>query len=157
MREVVQVRDVVALEFETGAVRAAARENRLDVGERVLEHEVAALFQMFAFPRMPEFAKALEHRIQAEVHRAHVQRSDFGLEMMRGAQALGDRHVRAAARRDVDHRVGARLDARQELGEHGRVLRRPAVGRIAGVQVQDRRARFGRRDRRFLDLARRDG
>ena len=47
------------------------------------------------------------------------------------------------------------LDARQELHEDGRIGGRPAVCGIAGMQMQDRRAGLGRRDRLLGDLVRR--
>ena len=50
-----------------------------------------------------------------------------------------------------------RLDAGQELAEHLRVGRRPAGPRVAGVEMDDRRARLGRAERRLRDLLGRDG
>ena len=41
-------------------------------------------------PVVLELLEALEHLEQAEVHRAHVERGDFGLELERGLQALLD-------------------------------------------------------------------
>jgi hypothetical protein len=39
--------------------------------------------------------EAVQHRVQAEVHRAHVQRGHLGRVLQRGLQALLDRHVAA--------------------------------------------------------------
>ena len=65
----------------------------------------------FALPLVLELLEALQHREQAEVHRAHVERRQFGLEQWPRAHALLDGHVRAAAGGDVDDGVGAALDA----------------------------------------------
>ena len=76
-----------------------------------------------------------------------------GLARERRGEPLLARHVVAAAGGDVDHRVALGcLIARQELHEHLGIGRRPAVLRIARVQVQDRRAGFGRLDRTVGDL-----
>ena len=53
----------------------------------------------------------------------------------------------------IDH-VGALLDDLQERQEGLGRLVRPAVLRVARVQVDDGRAGFGRADRRIGDLAR---
>jgi hypothetical protein len=85
-------------------------------------------------------------RIGSKVHRAHVQRAHLRLGLQRIRQPLLERHARAAAGGDVDGRVGALLDARQELANtSGSGRSRPS--RVAGVQMQDRRAGLGRRDR----------
>ena len=97
-----------------------------------------------------------EHRVEAEVHRAHVERAHLGLGAQRRGEALLQRHAVAAAGGDVDHRVGRLLDPRQELHEHLGVGRRPAVLRVARVQVQDRGAGLGRADRAVGDLLRGD-
>ena len=70
----------------------------------------------------------------------------LGLRIERGGQAFVDGHVLAAAGGDVDDRIGPFRDARQELAEHLRVGRRLAGPRVAGVEVDDRRARLGRAD-----------
>src|SRR5205814_4494978 len=61
-----------------------------------------------------------------------------------------------AAGGEVDHHVALRLDLARDLAEELRVLRRAAVLRIAGVQVNDRCARPRRADRSLGDLLRRD-
>ena len=66
-----------------------------------------------ALPVVLEFLEALQHRKEAEVHRAHVERRDFGLELQRGLQPLLDRHRRRAAGREVDARRSSALDLRQ--------------------------------------------
>ena len=68
MGQVVQVRNVVALEFEAGAVGAAGREDVFDVGKGVLEDQIAAFFEVIDFLLVLEFLEARQHRIQAEVH-----------------------------------------------------------------------------------------
>ncbi len=60
---------------------------------------------MLALPVVAKLLEAPQHRKQTEVHRAHVQRGELRLELDGGLEALVDRHVRAAARRHVDHGV----------------------------------------------------
>ena len=90
MRQRVEMTDVVALELEARAVLLAElAQHELDVLERVAEDEVAAILEVGTLPGMLEFLVALEHREQAEVHRAHVERGDLGLELFAaGGQAL---------------------------------------------------------------------
>src|ERR1700733_13232331 len=97
MREVVQMRNVVALELEARAVRAARSQDELDVLERILEDQVAAVGEVLALPVVLEVLEPVEHGIQAEVHRAHVQRRYFRLEMMGGPKPFFHGHVRTAA------------------------------------------------------------
>ncbi|KAG0922615.1 hypothetical protein G6F31_019849 [Rhizopus arrhizus] len=97
VRQVVEVADVVALEFEARAIGVAERQDGFDVLIGVAEDQRAAVLQVFPFPVMLEVLEAVQHREQAEVHRPHVQRSQFGLEGRSRAHALFHRHVRAAA------------------------------------------------------------
>jgi hypothetical protein len=81
--QVVEMPDVVALELEAGAVAAARLQDVLDVLEGVPEHEVAAVLQVLALPVVRELLEAVEHGEKPEVHRAHVERGDLGLELER--------------------------------------------------------------------------
>ena len=98
-------------------------------------------------PLVFPFLVAVEHREEAEIHRAHVERAHLGLGAQRRRQPLLQGHAVAAAGGDVDDRVGRLLDARQELHEHFGIRRRPAVLRVARMQMQDRGAGLGRGDR----------
>ena len=91
-----------------------------------------------------------------EVHRAHVERGDFGLGAHRSRDPVVHAHAEPAAGGDVEHGVAALLDARQELHEQLRLGRGSAGVGIARVQVNDGSTRLGRCDRGFGDLVRRD-
>ena len=150
------MRSVVALELETDAAIAAQAQNGGDVAIGVFEHQIAAAFEVLDFPVVFEILEAFQHREQAEIHRAHVERGDFGLDFGGRTHAFLDRHIGAAAGSDIDRSVGALDDHRQELAEPLRVLGRLAVVRIACMQMQDRGAGIGSLDRRVGDFARRD-
>ena len=157
VRQRVQVPDVVALELESRALRRELVDDRLDVEERVLEDEVARHLQVRVLPLVLELRDAGGHREDPEVHAAHVQRAQLGLEAARGLEALVERHAVPAARRDVDDGVGAGEDLGQELAVDVRVGRRRAGLGVAGVEVQDRRAGLRGADRLLGDVLRRDG
>ena len=70
----VEMPDVVALDLEARAVLGAGREDVFDVLERVLEDAVARAFEIRLLPVVFELAlEAREHRVEAEIHRAHVE------------------------------------------------------------------------------------
>ena len=115
-----------------------------------------AVLEMAPLPLVLEGRIAVEHRVEAEVHRAHVERAHLRPGPQRRRQALLQGHAVAAAGGDVDHRIAGLLDARQELHEHGGIGRRPAVLGIARMQMEDRRPGLGRLDRLLGDLVRRD-
>jgi hypothetical protein len=123
----------------------------------VAEHHVAGAFQMLALPVVLEFLILVQQREQSEIHGSHVQRGHLRLEFGRRADALLHRHVRATAGGEVDRRIGALLDARQETGEGLRRLVRLAGFGIARMQMQDRRPGLRRRDCLGCDLVRRNG
>src|SRR5215207_655626 len=155
-RQVIEVADVVALELKAGPACAEVRDDRLDVLEGVLKDEVARHLQVLVLPLVPEALDPVEHGKEAEVHAAHVQRAKFGLEMTGGSCTLLERHPMAAAGRDVDDHVAARAYLGQEPSEHLRIRRRPAVLRVARVQVHYCRPGLGGADGVLRDLARRD-
>src|SRR3546814_14075925 len=64
--------------------------------------------------------------------------------------------MRATAGGDVDDGVGLRANFRQEREKKFRILRRLAILRVTGMQMQDRRTGFGCRDRLISDLLGRD-
>src|SRR5437016_7590346 len=115
IRRGVQVADVVALDLEARAVVGAGGQNVLDVLERVPEDALVGRRQVALFPVELERAEALEHREEPEVHGAHVERRDLGLELQRGLQALLDGHRRRAASREIEHDVAAARDVRGEF------------------------------------------
>ena len=67
------MRDVVAFVLETRTVRAARCEDVFNVLEGVLENQIPAIRQMLAFPVVLELLEAVEHGIETEIHRTHVQ------------------------------------------------------------------------------------
>jgi len=80
-----------------------------------------------------------EHLVQAEVHRAHVERGHLRPELQRRLQPLLDRHRRPPPVCEVDHTSLAPLifvaNLRKEL--RGPASERPSF-RVARVQVHDR-------------------
>jgi hypothetical protein len=147
----VQVADVVALDLEARAVLRARRQDLRDVLERVLEDAIVRPGEVFALPIVLERLVRPEHREQAEVHRAHVERRDLGLELERGTQALVDRHRRRAAGREVQDDVRALPDVGGELLEQRRDpasgARRPGRARAGGRSRRPPRPRRPRRPR----------
>ncbi len=113
-RERVEMADVVALDLEAGAVLGAGREDVFDVGEGVLEDALARALEIGLLPVVFEGLLAGEHRVEPEIHRAHVERGDLRLEGRGGTDALLDRHGRRAAGGDVDDAIGALLDHPEE-------------------------------------------
>src|SRR5437588_12379133 len=97
---------------------------------------------MLALPGKLELLVTIEEVEEPEIHRAHIERSDFGLEDFRRLDALLRRHERTAAGREIDDRVGLLLDARQEAREGFRGLIGFAGFGIARVQMKDRGAGF---------------
>jgi hypothetical protein len=156
MRQVIEVPDVVAFELEPGVVVSAGLQHEFDIPERVAENEIAGAFQVRLLPIEFEILVAVEHREQGEVHRAHVEACDLGLEHLGGPDALLHPHGRRAARGQVDDRVASLLDDRQERGER----LRPLVGlsglRITGMEMHDRGAGLGGADGGLGDLLRGD-
>ena len=153
--EVVEVADVVALELEAGAVALAdLLQDVLDVLIGVAEDEVARALERGRLPVVLPGLVALEHRVEAEVHRAHVERAHLGLGAARGGEALLEAHAVAAAGGDVDHDVGGLLDHREELEKDLGVGGRAAVLGVARVQMHDRGAGLGGAERIVGDLLR---
>ena len=131
--------------------------NRLDVREGVLEHALARILEIRLLPVVLELALvARDHRVKAEVHRAHVERGDFRRKGSGGLDALFHGHGRRAARGDVHHDAGTLLDHLQEWRERFRSLVGAAVLRVARVQMHHGGTGFGGADGGIRDLARRD-
>ena len=122
----------------------------------VAEDQISRRLQVLLLPIEFELLVFGEQMVQTEIHRPHVQRSDFRLKGRCRLDPFFDAHIGAAAGGDVDRSVRALLDARQEAGEGLRRLIRLAGLGIAGVQVEDRGAGLRRCDRLNDDLVRRD-
>ena len=152
MRQRVEMADVVALDFEARAVLGAGGEDVGDVLEGVLEDAVVRAFEIGALPVVLELLETVQHRVETEIHRAHVERGDLGLEMGAGLQAFLDQHGRRAAGGDVDDAVRALLDHLEEgLEGLGRLVGLAGL-RIAGMDMDERRAGLGRADGGVDDL-----
>src|SRR6516164_4363966 len=106
--------DVIAFELEARTVARAGPEDVLDILEGVAEHEIAGVLEMNALPLELKILVFLQQREEAEVDRAHIEGGDLGLEGRRRQHTLLDLHIGAAAAGDIDYRIGALLDARQE-------------------------------------------
>ncbi|MNV43213.1 hypothetical protein D3C71_1349200 [compost metagenome] len=106
---------------------------------------------------MLEVLEALQQFIHAEVHRPHVQRRDFRLELRGRQHAFADRQHGRTAGGDIDDHIALRLDARQKLRVQRRVLRGPARLGIARVQMHDGRACLSGIQCRLRDLVGGDG
>ena len=155
MGQVVEMRGVVAFKLEAGATIAQSVQDEFDVLEGVAEDQIARILQRLFLPVMLEVLETVQHGEQAEIHRPHVERGDFRLEDLRRLDAFLHRHVRRAARGQIDHRVGRLLDARQEAGKGLWRLIGFAVFRIAGMQMDDGRAGLRRAHRGVGDFFRR--
>ena len=154
--QIVEMAGVVALEFVARAGGVQRVESVTDVLEAVAEHEIMRALQHLRLPVVLKRLEALEHRKQAEIHRPHVQRGDFGLPLLGRPHPLLDGHVGGAAGRQIDHDVRRLLDSSQERLEGLRALVRAAVDRIARVQVDNRCAGLRRAERALRDFLRRD-
>jgi len=131
MRRGVKVADVVALDLEARVIVGARLQDVRDVPERILEDALVGSREVGLLPVVLELLVASEHLVQAEVHRAHVERGDLGLELQRRLQPLLDAHRGRAAGGEVQHHVGCGADLRAELAEELRVLGGAAVLRVA--------------------------
>ena len=106
------------------------------------------LFEIRLLPVVFELALvARDHRIEPEIHRAHVERGDLRLEGRGRPHALLDRHGRRAAGGDVHHHVGALLDHLEERREGLRASDR--AGRPADCARADARSPRPPRPRRW--------
>ena len=153
--QIVEMTGVVALELIARAGRVERFQRVTDILEGIAEHEIVGAFQHRGLPVMLELLVSLEHREQAEIHRAHVQAGDLRLPDRRGLDPLLDGHIGRAAGRQIHDHVGSLLDDAKKRLEGFRRLVRPAVYRIAGVKMHDRSTCLGRAESGFRDLRRR--
>ena len=70
--EVIQMRDIITLELKPGTVSLASFQHILDILERIAKHKIFRPFKVFAFPIEFECFVSFQHRIEAEVHGAHI-------------------------------------------------------------------------------------
>ena len=117
-----------------------------------LNTQVVGALEKRPFPVKAPVALSRGQGVEREIHAAHVKRTHLGPRRQRACHAFLQRHHRAAAGGDVDHRVAASRDTGQEAHEMLHPCRWSPVLRIAGVQMQDRRAGLGRRHRLVLDI-----
>ena len=73
MGQRVEMADVVALDLEAGAVLGAGGQDVFDVLEGVLEDAVLRACEIGLLPVVLEVLEALQHRVEAEIHRPHVE------------------------------------------------------------------------------------
>ena len=155
--ERVQVPDVVALELEAGAVLAQLADDLLDVLEGVLEDPAAGVLEEALLPVEAEALDRRRHREHAEVHRAHVQGAELGLEAPHRTQPLVERHAGGPAGGDVDHGTAGLSPYTRQEGRVGVRIGGRAPGlRVASVEMENRRALARRTDRGVCDLVARD-
>src|SRR5262245_23849599 len=72
MRQVIEVRGVVAFELEARAGVPQGRQDELNILVGVAKDEVARSLQRRPFPIELEVLEPAEHGKQAEIHRSHV-------------------------------------------------------------------------------------
>ena len=86
----------------------------VDVAERVPEDAVVEAREVGPLPVVLELLEARQHREQAEIHRAHVERRDLRLEMRAGCRRSSTVIVGAPPVVMLMTTFDALLDARQE-------------------------------------------
>jgi len=148
----VEVADVIALDFKAGLVGAARLEDVLDVFEGVAKNTAIGFGQIGHFPVVLPIFVTPDHGVQAKVHRAHVERGDFGLELQGWLQALFDAHGRGTAGGEVEHHIRVGFDHRGKFMEIFGVLGRLTGDRVACMQMHDGGTRFGCPNGRISDL-----
>ena len=63
MRKVVEMAGVIAFEFEPRAIGIPDLQDVLDIRKGVLEHQIAAGFQMLPLPGVLELGEPVQHRV----------------------------------------------------------------------------------------------
>ena len=153
--QIIEVARVVAFELvaRTGGVQGVQRVT--NVLEAIAKHEIVRALEHLGLPIVLESFVALEHRKEAEVHRAHVHRGDLRLPLFRRTYALLDSHEGRTAGRQIDDHVRGLLDHFEERFERLGALIGSAIRRIARMQVHDCRASVRGAQCGFRDLLRR--
>src|SRR5690606_14384470 len=137
MLDIIEVSDVVALEFKGRIGSVAGLEGILDILEAGAENEIARGFEMLPLPIELKGLIAIQEMIQAEVYRPHIERGDLGLELSGRFDALFHPHIRATAGREIDNGIRLLLNAWQEPCERLGSLIGLASLRIPRVQMQN--------------------
>src|SRR5690606_29565230 len=114
MLDIVEMSDVVALEFKARIVSVTGLEDVLDILEAVAENEIARCFEVLPLPIELKGLIAIQKMIQAEVYGTHIEGGDLGLELSGRFDALFHPHIRATAGREIDNGIRLLLDAWQE-------------------------------------------
>ena len=153
VRQIVEMADVIAFEFEACAQRSELAHPSLDLREGIRQDEILGGFQIRLLPAVAPVGALFRRGGDVEVEGAHVHRGDFGRHRERGREALIERHSQAAPGGDIDDRIGLPFDLRQELEESlGRLIGLSSL-RIARVQMNDGRSRLGMRRRSARQFA----
>ena len=137
--EVVEVADVVALELEPSARARRASRTIVSMSLYVFRKMKSRVISRYSGSQscwnvLTRSSTGNNPKFMLPM----FSEQSSGSNLSRRPCALLDRHSVPAARRDVDHDVGALLDLRQELREDVGVGRRPARLRVARVQMDDR-------------------
>ncbi len=109
----IQVTDVVAFVFKTGATSFAQPfQDYFDIRECVPKDSIARATKIIGLPVVLPIAEFIQRRIQPEVHGPHVQGTHFRLQCQRAGDSFLDRHRGRAAGCDIDHGIASVPDAR---------------------------------------------
>src|SRR6202162_5521973 len=112
MSEIIEMAGIVAFMLELDAVTLSQElRDSLDVTKRVAEDILVGLQQIWLLPLVLPGLVAGRHRIEREIHRAHIERAHFRRKCRRGSDPILQRHVYTASGGDVDHPVATLLDA----------------------------------------------
>jgi hypothetical protein len=103
--KIIEVANVVALDFEASTALSKIAKNVFNVGEGILEDKVFHALDLLFFPVITPLYDPLGHRVNGKVHRSHVQRTHLGLDLERISKPFLNLHLSTAARRDVDDGV----------------------------------------------------
>ena len=136
--------DVIAFKLEPRPPCAHLGQDMGNVARRVLEHQIIGAQQEGLLPIMLPLGDPRRHRVQREIHRAHVQAAHLGTKTLGRFQPCVQRHHRRAAGRHIHHRIAPSFDRRQEPGPMRGVRRGAAGVRMARMQMQDRRPGLSR-------------
>ena len=101
----------------TGGIHTPTMSDHLPIGKSVPEDKIACHVEELRFPVEFPLAVFVRHRKDAEIHRSNIQRGHFRACTGGGTEPFLACHAKTAAGRDIDHRVGRLLDARQKLHE----------------------------------------
>ena len=97
--------NVITLDFKPGAIVGAAFQNVGNVFKGIFKNPVITVGKVGAFPVVLELCKALQHAVEAKVHRPHVQGSNLGLEGVHWHQTLCHQHGGRTSGGDIDHHI----------------------------------------------------